>query len=60
MLFRSLKVNVYKVLEDCVQKGIQSGYNKAHKHTNKPSEDELLNQIEHYVMLEICDMFEFD
>ena len=55
-----LKVDVYRVLEECIQKGIEAGWNKAHKHTDKPGENEIFNQIEHYIMLEISEKFKFD
>lgn len=55
-----LKVNVYGVLEDCILAGIDGGWNKAHKHTDSPSEEEIKNQIAHYIMLEISEKFIFD
>ncbi len=55
-----LKANVYNVLERCIEDGIEGGWNKAHKHTDTPSEEEIKQQIEHYIMLSICEMFKFD
>jgi len=55
-----LKVNVYRVLDDCIANGISAGWNKAHKHTDTPPEDEIKRQIHLYVMLEVSEYFEFD
>lgn len=55
-----LKVDVYRVLNDCVESGIEGGWNKAHKHTNTPTEHEIKTQIEHYIMLQLSDYFKFD
>lgn len=41
-------------------KGIEAGWNKAHKHTGKPEVYQIFNQIEHYIMLEVCEKFKFD
>lgn len=54
-----LVVNTYKVLEDCVLKGINNGWNRAHKYIDNPSEDHLKEQLEHYIMLEISEYFKF-
>ena len=55
-----IEVDTYKVLSECIERGIVSGYNKAHQHTKKPEQNELFNQIHHYCMLEICEYFKFD
>lgn len=55
-----MKANEYKVLEDCVERGITAGYNKAFKHTEEPSQQDIENAISHYVLLEICEYFEFN
>lgn len=54
------KVKVYKLLNECVEKGIDAGWNKAHKHTDTPSEDLIKEQIENYIMNEISEYFDFE
>ncbi len=55
-----MKVKTYRVLEECVERGIQGGMMKAEKYSDKPTEEEYKTQILHYVMLEICEYFDFD
>ena len=57
---KKLKVNTYAVLEECIEIGINGGWNKAHKHTDDPSEEYIKDQILHYIMLEVCEKFKFD
>lgn len=52
------KPNAYKILTECVERGIQGGWNRAHKHTDKPTEEHIKEQIEYYIMLEISDYFD--
>jgi hypothetical protein len=39
---------------------VQLGFNRAHKHTDTPSDDELQNKIIDSVMMEICEWFSFN
>lgn len=55
-----MKANEYKILDDCVIRGIDAGWNRAHKHTDTPSEYGIKEQIQHYVMLEVCENFNFE
>ena len=55
-----LKVNVYAVLQECIEIGVEAGWNKAHKHDDNPSASHIIEQIEHYIMLQISEKFKFD
>ena len=57
---KKLKPNVYTILQECIEIGINSGFNKAHKHTDTPNEEHIKEQILHYIMLEISKKFKFD
>ncbi len=50
----------YRLLVRCVEEGVQYGYNRAHKHTDSPSEDLLKTNIEDAVLAEIGEWFDFD
>ena len=55
-----MKVDKYRVLSDCVEEGIRYGYNRSFKHTDNPSEDDIVREIENAVMNQICEYFNFD
>lgn len=48
------------VLSDCIERGLERGYSKAHKHVDNPSKESLLWHIEECIMEELHDYFEFD
>jgi SpoU rRNA methylase family enzyme len=56
----SIRINAYEIITRAVEEGVQYGYNRAHKHTNKPSKDLLFNEIESAVMNSICEVILFD
>ena len=55
-----MKANTYRVLSNAVEKGIDGGYYRAHRYTDTPDKDQLKADIYHYVMMEICEYFNFD
>lgn len=55
-----MKPNYYKIIQECVERGIDSGYQRAFKHSDTPSEEVIKEEIERYVMLNICDYFDFN
>jgi hypothetical protein len=57
---RRMKPNAYLLLIRCIEDGIRLGYNRAHKHTDTPSEQTLKNEIENAITNEICEWFTFD
>jgi hypothetical protein len=54
-----MKVNTYKVLSDCVERGVEIGWRRAHKHTDTPGEGQLRDSIYDNVMTEISEYFTF-
>ncbi len=57
---KKLKVNTYAVLEECIEIGINSGYKRAHKHTDNPTEEQIKEEILRYVMLQVSEKFNFN
>lgn len=55
-----LEVDVYKVLNDCVENGTERGWRRAHKHDGAPDVSYIKEQIIQNIMLEICEYFKFD
>lgn len=57
---KKLKVNTYAVLEECIEIGIDGGMNRAYKHTDNPTEEQIKEELLRYIMLQICEKFKFD
>jgi len=55
-----MKAKTYQLIQECVENGVQLGFNRAHKHTDTPSSEELQNKIIDSVMIEICEWFSFN
>ncbi|NBW09576.1 MAG: hypothetical protein EBR82_16280 [Caulobacteraceae bacterium] len=55
-----MKVKSYTVLERAVEEGIKLGLNRAHKHTDNPSIQQLEEDVLAAVMNAVCEVFSFD
>jgi hypothetical protein len=55
-----MKVKVERVIEDCLNSGINLGWNKAHKHLDDPSEGLIKDAIHDCIMEQIYEYFSFD
>jgi hypothetical protein len=55
-----MKVRTYVVLDNAVEMGVNYGWNRAHKHTDSPTEEQIKQEIWHAVMNEITEWFTFD
>ena len=51
--------NTYRVMSDAVERGVAYGWQRAHKHTDKPDETAILSAIEEAVTNEMCEYFWF-
>ena len=54
-----MKVNTHKILEHCVETGIELGWRRAHKHTNTPGTDLIKNSIEQAIWDELYEWINF-
>jgi hypothetical protein len=50
---------MYKIIERCVDEGVAYGWNRAHKHVDNPTPEQIKEQIAYYVMNEISEWFDF-
>ncbi len=55
-----MKAKEYLVLEMAVERGVEWGWRRAHKHADHPSNDILRSQITEFVLTEICEWFDFE
>jgi hypothetical protein len=56
---KKMKANEYKLIEQCIESGVNYGWNRAHKHVDYPTPEEIKDQISFYVLQEICEWFHF-
>jgi hypothetical protein len=55
-----MKAKEYFLIDRCIEDGIIMGWNRAHKHTDTPSEDQIKQAIHLAVTNEICEWFTFN
>ncbi len=55
-----LFMRVYSIIDDAVEKGVNFGMYRAHKHTSTPSEDAIKEAIQSAVMDELTEVIDFD
>ena len=54
-----MKVNTRRILEDCIEKGIMFGWNRANKHLETPGKDVIQDNIHREIMNQIDEYFSF-
>ena len=55
-----MKANMHKILEHCIDTGLELGWRRAHKHTDTPSAELLKNSIEQALWDELYEWVVFD
>jgi hypothetical protein len=55
-----MKPKIIPLLESCIEDGLEIGFNRAHKHTDDPSEGEILQQQLSAIMGQIWEHFDFE
>lgn len=55
-----IQVDIYKIMARAVEEGVNYGWNRAHKHTENPSKEHAIEQIESAVMNALCEILIFD
>jgi len=55
-----MKPKLRVIIEQCIDRGIERGWNRAHKHIPEPSEQHIKGELENCIMAEFYDYFTFD
>jgi hypothetical protein len=55
-----MKPKTYDILSRCIEDGIRLGVQRAHKHTETPTHDQIVEASYQAAMSEICDWFSFE
>lgn len=56
----TMKPRVYNILSECIELGTESGYRRAFKNTDSPSEDHIIENIHREILNKICEYFTFE
>jgi hypothetical protein len=56
----SVRVKAYEVIRRAVEEGVRYGWNRAHKHDEKPDPDATREAIQDAVLNELCEWLIFD
>ena len=54
-----VRVNLYRLVQQTVEDAVAYGYRRAHKHTDTPTEDQVVTEVENAVMNNLCDLIDF-
>ena len=55
-----MKPKILPVLEMCIENGVTIGYRRAFKHTDNPTEEQILGQIREAIVNELYEWFTFE
>ena len=55
-----MKLRAYNIVSDAIERGIERGYRRAHKHVDNPREEEVKEAVFIAVMGELCDIIDWD
>lgn len=55
-----MKPNIRTILTQAIERGIEYGWNRAHKNTDAPQLDRVIDQIEIEIWNEIDEVFDFE
>jgi hypothetical protein len=52
-----MKANEFMVLEMAIEQGVDLGFNRAHKHTDQPTPEQIKRAIHDAVLHQVCEWF---
>ncbi|PIR38095.1 MAG: hypothetical protein COV35_07600 [Alphaproteobacteria bacterium CG11_big_fil_rev_8_21_14_0_20_39_49] len=55
-----LKLKTHSIIAEAVEKGVSYGFQRSHKHTDNPSQEHIIQEIERAVMYELAEVIDFD
>lgn len=56
----TVRWNAYDLVQRAISEGIRCGLRRAKKHTSKPTEEDVIDNLEREVMTALCDIMDFD
>ena len=56
----SIKIDAYEVICRAIEMGLRFGWNRAHKHTNKPDEETMKTEMYNAITNELWEVIKLD
>jgi len=56
----SITLDAYKIINDSIDRSIEYGWNRAHKHTDRPSVELIKEEISKAIMNDLCELINFN
>jgi hypothetical protein len=56
----NLRPRLDRILDLCIENGIELGWNRAHKHTDNPQDDAIKAEIAQAIWAELDEYFDFE
>jgi hypothetical protein len=54
-----MKVKMYNLISECIERGVEMGYNRAHKHVVNPDKISIVDNIHREIMNQLCEYIDF-
>jgi hypothetical protein len=55
----TVRLDAYGIIERAIETGVLRGWNRAHKHTDKPAAATVQDEVQRAVMAELCEVLRF-
>ena len=55
----NVRLRAYEVISDVVEGACEGGVNRAYKHTNKPTREDVAASCAQYVLNALCELIDF-
>lgn len=55
-----MKVRMYNLISDMVERGAERGWKRAFKHTDSPNDAQIVQAVHDAIMNELCEYLIFD
>lgn len=55
-----MKPKIYRLIEECVENGVEAGINRAYKHADNPTRGQIYDTVIRDVMFQINEWFDFE
>lgn len=55
-----MRFRIYELISDAVDAGIEFGVNRAFKHTDRPTMEDIKNTLQHELMLSLGKVIDFE